>query len=234
MLEIHDIQAAYGDARVLGGVSLTVGDGEIVALLGPNGAGKTTLVKSVSGIMARAGGRVVLDGVDLSNLQPHQVCEAGIAVVPEGRRLFTRLTVRENLEVGAYTPRARANLAESLQRVHALFPRLAERPNQMAGTLSGGEQQMLAIARGLMSQPRFLLMDEPSLGLSPLLVDQMFGLIEQIAEQGVGVLLVEQNVAQALGVAARGYVLEQGEIVEQGSREELLASPRVREAYLAL
>ncbi len=234
MLEITALEAAYGDARVLQGVSLTVGDGEIVALLGPNGAGKTTLVKAVSGLLPVAGGRVRCQGVEISALQPHRICESGVAVVPEGRRLFTRLTIRENLEIGAYTPDARRRLQDSLEEVYALFPRIRDRQNQKAGTLSGGEQQMVAIARGLMARPRYLLMDEPSLGLSPLLVRTMFSLIEQVSQLGVGVLLVEQNVARTLDIAQRGYVLEQGVIVEEGSRDELLASTRIREAYLAL
>jgi branched-chain amino acid transport system ATP-binding protein len=234
MLEVSDLEVAYGDARVLRGVSLSVAEGEIVALLGPNGAGKTTLVKAVAGLVSVLGGRVRSGDVALTALRPHQICDAGVAVVPEGRRLFTRLTIRENLEVGAYTPEARAHLREGLARAYELFPVLKQREAQRAGTLSGGEQQMVAIARGLMARPRFLLMDEPSLGLSPLLVETMFGLISQIGQLGVGVLLVEQNVNQALEIAQRGYVLEQGAIVEEGSQEDLLASTRIREAYLAL
>jgi branched-chain amino acid transport system ATP-binding protein len=234
MLEIDGVTAWYGDAQVLRGVSLDVAEGKIVALLGPNGAGKTTLVKTVVGLLPVSSGQVRIGDLDLAKLKRHQIASAGVAIVPEGRRLFTRLTVRENLEVGAYTPEARGRLNESLEQVHELFPILKDRPNQQAGTLSGGQQQMLALGRGLMARPRFLLMDEPSLGLSPLLVDTMFGLIEQISRLGVGVLLVEQNVARTLEIAERGYVLEQGMIVEQGSREELLGSPRIKEAYLGL
>lgn len=234
MLEIDGVTAWYGDAQVLRGVSLDVAEGKIVALLGPNAAGKTTLVKTVVGLLPVSSGQVRIGDLDLAKLKRHQIASAGVAIVPEGRRLFTRLTVRENLEVGAYTPEARGRLKESLEQVHELFPILKDRQNQQAGTLSGGQQQMLALGRGLMARPRFLLMDEPSLGLSPLLVDTMFGLIEQISRLGVGVLLVEQNVARTLEIAERGYVLEQGMIVEQGSREELLGSPRIKEAYLGL
>ena len=234
MLEVADIHVSYGDARVLHGVSLRVGMGEIVALLGPNGAGKTTLAKAVVGLLPVRSGRVRLGDTELTSLDRHDIVAYGVAIVPEGRRLFPRLTVRENLEVGAYTRAARARLGESLARVYDLFPVLRDRERQAAGTLSGGEQQMVALGRGLMADPRFLLMDEPSLGLSPLLVERMFALIEQIAELGVGVLLVEQNVARTLEIAGRGYVLEQGTVVEAGSREELLRSARVREAYLAL
>ncbi|MQA88289.1 MAG: ATP-binding cassette domain-containing protein [Streptosporangiales bacterium] len=234
MLEISELEAAYGDARVLAGVSLSVDEGEIVALLGPNGAGKSTLVRSVAGMLPPTAGWVRVNGVDVTRTPPHRVCTAGIAVVPEGRRLFPRLTVRENLEIGAYAPEAKAYLKEGLEHVYGLFPVLEERRAQRAGTLSGGEQQMVAIGRALVARPRFLLMDEPSLGLSPLLVETMFGFIERIGGRGVGVLLVEQNVAKTLEIAARGYVLEQGTITERGSREELLASPRIREAYLAL
>jgi branched-chain amino acid transport system ATP-binding protein len=234
MLEVVELEAAYGDARVLAGVSLTVAEGEIVALLGPNGAGKSTLVKSVSGILPPTAGSVRIGDSELTRLRLHERASAGVAVVPEGRRLFTRLTVLENLELGAYAPDARDHFTQSLERVYELFPILKDRKAQQAGTLSGGEQQMLAIGRGLMARPRFLLMDEPSLGLSPLLVEKMFGLIQQVAELGLGVLLVEQNVAQALEIAGRGYVLEQGRVVEEGTRAELLASARIREAYLAL
>lgn len=234
MLEIVDIRASYGDAHVLHGVSLQVEEGHIVALLGPNGAGKTTLAKTVTGLLKPRSGHVLVDGTDLTALKRHEITAAGVAIVPEGRRLFTRLTVRENLELGAYTPTARAHIAESFARVHELFPVLAERHAQQAGTLSGGQQQMVAIGRALMARPKFLVMDEPSLGLSPLLVETMFGLIETISKLGVGVLLIEQNVARTLEIADGGYVLEQGVIVEHADREALLVSPRIREAYLAL
>lgn len=234
MLECHDVHAGYGDVAVLHGLSLDIDEGEVVALLGPNGAGKTTLVRAVVGLLPMTSGSVVVDGTDITDLPRHHVVTAGVAVVPEGRRLFTQMSVRENLEMGAFHPEARAKLSENLDRVHELFPVLDERANQTAGTLSGGQQQMVAIGRGLMADPRYLLMDEPSLGLSPLLVDTMFELIERVADLGVGVLLVEQNVARTLEIATRGSVLEQGRIVQSGSRDELLGSDRIREAYLAL
>jgi branched-chain amino acid transport system ATP-binding protein len=234
MLEIRNVDAAYGEAVVLRDVSLTVGAGELVALLGPNGAGKTTLVKAISRLIPITGGEVALDGVDLQSLPRHRVVGAGLAIVPEGRRLFTMMTIEENLELGAYSKGARAELQDTLALVYERFPRLKERRGQRAGTLSGGEQQMLALGRGLMAQPKCLLMDEPSLGLSPLLTGQMFELISSVTELGVGVLLVEQNVSRTLEIAQRGYVLEQGRIVQSGDREELLGSARIREAYLAL
>lgn len=234
MLEVRSLSASYGDAAVLHQVSLRVEEGEIVALLGPNGAGKTTLVKTMCRLIPMTAGDVVIDGASLGDVPRHRVAETGLAVVPEGRRLFTRMSVEENLELGAYGKAARADLHASLELVYGLFPRLKERSAQRAGTLSGGEQQMVALGRGLMAKPKFLLMDEPSLGLSPLLVDTMFKLIGSIAELGVGVLLVEQNVSRTLQVAGRGYVLEQGRIVQTGARDELLDSPRIREAYLAL
>jgi branched-chain amino acid transport system ATP-binding protein len=234
MLEIRNVDAAYGEAVVLRDVSLTVGAGELVALLGPNGAGKTTLVKAISRLIPITGGEVVLDGVDLQSLPRHRVVGAGLAIVPEGRRLFTMMTIEENLELGAYSKGARAELQDTLALVYERFPRLKERRGQRAGTLSGGEQQMLALGRGLMAKPKCLLMDEPSLGLSPLLTGQMFELISSVTDLGVGVLLVEQNVSRTLEIAQRGYVLEQGRIVQSGDREELLGSARIREAYLAL
>ena len=234
MLEIDGVSTSYGDARVLHEVSLSVAEGEIVALLGPNGAGKTTLARTVVGLLRPDAGAVRVDGVDLVRLPRHDRAAAGVAIVPEGRRLFARLTVHDNLAMGAFGRQARARFAENLERVHELFPVLRERADQQAGTLSGGQQQMVAIARGLMAGPRYLLMDEPSLGLSPLLVETMFGLIERVSHLGVGVLLVEQNVARTLEIAGRGYVLEQGRIVQEGSRESLLGSARIREAYLAL
>jgi branched-chain amino acid transport system ATP-binding protein len=234
MLEVRGLHAAYGEAEVLRDVSLTVPEGRIVALLGPNGAGKTTLVKAIARLIPITAGQVSVGEVDLQRLPRHRVVEAGVAIVPEGRRLFTQMTVEENLLLGAYSHTARASLKETLALVYARFPRLEERANQRAGTLSGGEQQMLALGRGLMATPRFLLMDEPSLGLSPLLTAQMFALIEGVTELGVGVLLVEQNVARTLEIAGYGYVLEQGRIVQEGDREALLGSERIREAYLAL
>lgn len=234
MLEVRGLSAAYGEAAVLHDVSLEVPEGGMVALLGPNGAGKTTLVKAIARLIPITAGAVTLGDVDLQQLPLHRVVEAGLAVVPEGRRLFTQMTVQENLELGAFSPSARASLRQTMAEVYERFPRLRERQGQRAGTLSGGEQQMLALGRGLMARPRFLLMDEPSLGLSPLLTSQMFELIASVTDLGVGVLLVEQNVARTLEIAERGYVLEQGRIVESGTREQLLASTRIREAYLAL
>ena len=234
MLEVKGVGAAYGEAVVLRDVSVTVPHGEIVALLGPNGAGKTTLVKAIARLIPITAGSVTLDGIDLQRLPLHRVVETGLAVVPEGRRLFTQMSVEENLQLGAYSPAARPELSDTLEVVYDRFPRLKERAAQRAGTLSGGEQQMLALGRALMAKPRFLLMDEPSLGLSPLLTSEMFDLIASVTELGVGVLLVEQNVARTLEIAQHGSVLEQGEIVLSGDREELLGSERIREAYLAL
>jgi branched-chain amino acid transport system ATP-binding protein len=234
MLEVRNVSAAYGDAEVLHDVSLDVEEGEIFALLGPNGAGKTTLVKAMARLVPLSQGDVVLDGASLQDVAQHRIAEAGLAIVPEGRRLFTRMTVEENLEMGAYGKVARADLQASLELVYGLFPVLNDRRSQRAGTLSGGEQQMVALGRGLMAKPTYLLMDEPSLGLSPLLVETMFGLITDVVALGVGVLLVEQNVARTLDIAGRGYVLEQGRIVQSGDRDELLGSERIRAAYLAL
>ncbi|HSK23043.1 MAG TPA: ABC transporter ATP-binding protein [Egicoccus sp.] len=234
MLEAKGVSAAYGEAEVLHDVSIEVGDGEIVAMLGPNGAGKTTLAKALMRLIPISAGQLRLGDTDLTHLPRHQVAEAGLALVPEGRRLFTMLTVEENLELGAYSPGPRRELKQTMAMVYELFPRLRDRQQQLAGTLSGGEQQMVALGRGLMAKPKFLIMDEPSLGLSPALVDTMFELIQNVVSLGVGVLLVEQNVARTLEIAARGYVLEQGRIVQHGSREDLLGSTRIREAYLAL
>jgi branched-chain amino acid transport system ATP-binding protein len=234
MLEVEGVGAAYGEAVVLRDVSLSVPHGKIVALLGPNGAGKTTLVKAIARLIPITEGSITVDGTDLQELPLHRVVEAGLAVVPEGRRLFTQMSVEENLLLGAYSKAARVEVEHTMAQVYDRFPILKERSAQKAGTLSGGEQQMLALGRGLMAKPRFLLMDEPSLGLSPLLTEQMFELISQVTELGVGVLLVEQNVAKTLEIAEHGYVLEQGRIVQSGDRETLLGSERIREAYLAL
>jgi branched-chain amino acid transport system ATP-binding protein len=234
MLEVEGVGAAYGEAVVLHDVSLRVPEGKIVALLGPNGAGKTTLVKAIARLIPITAGSVSLGDVHLQRLPRHRVVEAGVAVVPEGRRLFTQMSVEENLQLGAYSKAARADLKSTLDQVYDRFPRLKERSAQKAGTLSGGEQQMLALGRGLMAKPKLLLMDEPSLGLSPLLTTQMFDLISGVTELGVGVLLVEQNVARTLEIAEYGYVLEQGRIVQSGDCDELLGSERIREAYLAL
>jgi branched-chain amino acid transport system ATP-binding protein len=232
MLEVEKLQAAYGDAPALWDVSLRVGDGELVAIVGPNGAGKTTLINSIAGLLASRGGSVRLGGHDLSRLPPHQICRHGIAIVPEGRRLFTAMSVEENLEMGSYVRSARAAKGESLERVYTIFPILRERRRQAAGALSGGMQQMLAIGRALMARPRLLLLDEPSLGLAPLIVDQLFDVIGRIHADGVTVLLVEQNVAKALETASRAYVLEQGRIVSEGRPADLLSQPHIQEAYL--
>ena len=222
---------AYGQIRALKGVALEVARGEIVALLGNNGAGKTTTLKTISGLLRPTHGSITLEGTPLTNVAPHEIVMRGIAHVPEGRRIFNRLTVRENLVMGAYTRRDE-RIATDLDRAFALFPRLKERVTQVAGTLSGGEQQMLAIARALMLNPRLLLLDEPSMGLAPVLVEQIFDTIVDINHQGTTILLVEQNAAMALSIAHRGYVLETGSIVLAGSAAELSDNTDVRRAYL--
>ncbi|HSB79144.1 MAG TPA: ABC transporter ATP-binding protein [Candidatus Methylomirabilis sp.] len=231
MLDVEDIQVYYGEILALKGVSVRVGDGEIVALLGNNGAGKTTSLKTISGILRPRTGRILLEGRPIHGLPAHEIVALGIAHAPEGRRIFNRLSVVENLEMGAYL-RSDAAIAEDIDRVFSLFPRLRERRLQVAGTLSGGEQQMLAIGRAIMARPRILLLDEPSMGLAPILVEQIFQTIEEINRQGTTILLVEQNAAIALSVAHRGYVLESGSIVLQGTAADLQEHPDVRRAYL--
>jgi branched-chain amino acid transport system ATP-binding protein len=231
MLEVRDLLVSYGEIRAVKGISLSVATGEIVALLGSNGAGKTTTLKTVSGLLAPRSGEILLDGESLRGMPPHLIVRKGIAHVPEGRHVFNRLTVYENLEMGAYA-RSDAGAAVDLDRVFALFPRLWERRRQRAGTLSGGEQQMLAIGRALMANPRLLLLDEPSMGLAPVLVEQIFETVQSINRQGTTVLLVEQNAALALEVATRAYVLETGTIVLSGAAADLVRHEDVRRAYL--
>jgi branched-chain amino acid transport system ATP-binding protein len=233
LLQIEDLRSGYGRVEVLRGVSLQVQPGEIVALLGSNGAGKTTLNNTVCAVVPASAGRVLFDGQDLTRSHYRQVVQAGLIQVPEGRKIFPNLTVLENLELGSFT-RGRERRAANLQRVLGIFPRLQERLAQKAGTLSGGEQQMLAIGRGLMAEPRLLILDEPSLGLSPLLVEELFALISRLHAEGLAVLLVEQNVAQSLAIASRAYVLENGSLRFTGAPAELLASDELRRAYLGL
>jgi len=232
LLDVRDLDFAYGDVQVLRGVSLNVNAGEIVTLVGSNGAGKTTTLRNISRLLRPRAGTLVFDGRDLTHLASHQVVELGVVQVPEGRRVFPEMTVLENLRMGGYIKTARAEREKNLERGLTLFPRLRERVAQLAGTLSGGEQQMLAIARGLMARPRLLVLDEPSLGLSPLLVRTIFDTIVQINAQGTSVLLVEQNVYQSLRIAARGYVLETGRIALSGTGSELLSNDRVKAAFL--
>lgn len=234
LLQIADLNVAYGDAQALWDISLTVAEGESVTIIGPNGAGKTTLVNSLAGIIPARSGQIVLNGRDLTKALSHQVCGHGIAVVPEGRRLFPEMSVRDNLDMGAYLPQARAHYDETIARVFAIFPRLKERARQLAGTLSGGEQQMVAIGRALMAKPKLLLLDEPSLGLAPLIVDTIFEVLTEINKAGVSILMVEQNVAKGLSFASRGYVLEQGRIVQEGPTGTLLEDRHVKQAYLGL
>ena len=234
MLEVRDLHVAYGAAPALWGVSLRVAEGELLCVVGPNGAGKTTLINAIAGILRARSGAISMAGAELQALAPHRYCAAGIAVVPEGRRLFTKMTVLENLELGSYLPAAKARRRESLEQVLALFPMLKEKLSSPAGELSGGQQQMVAIARAMMARPRLLLLDEPSLGLSPLIVEDMFGAIRRINAEGMSVLLVEQNVAMAMHVSTRAYVLEEGRIVAEGAPAELLARPEIQRAYLGL
>ncbi len=234
MLALAHICAGYGDVRVLDDVSLEVHAGEIVTILGANGAGKTTLLLTISRLIDATAGAIALGGVDITRAASARVVQLGLAHVPEGRRLWPEMSVEENLLLGAYAPRARRGIDEALERVFVLFPRVKERRRQTAGTLSGGEQQMVAIARGLMSQPMVLLLDEPSLGLAPVIMRELFASIRAIQATGVAVALVEQNVKQALEIATRGYVIEGGKILMSGSRDELLASDDIQKAYLGL
>ncbi len=231
MLEVRDLHVYYGEIQALKGVSFRVGPGEIVTLLGNNGAGKTTTLRTLSGLLAPRSGEVRFGDRSLVGVPPHDIVVAGITHVPEGRRIFNRLTVVENLVMGAYT-RSDPGIPEDMDRVFTVFPRLKERRTQVAGTLSGGEQQMLAIGRALMAKPRLLLLDEPSMGLAPVLVEQIFDTVQTINTQGVTILLVEQNAAMALSIAGRGYVLETGRIALEGSAAELAGNPEVRRAYL--
>jgi branched-chain amino acid transport system ATP-binding protein len=231
VLKVEAIDVAYGEIRALKGVGLEVGQGEIVTILGNNGAGKTTTLKTISGLLHPTRGAITLEDESLLDVPPHAIVSRGIAHVPEGRRIFNRLTVRENLMMGAYL-RSDSGIAADLERVFGLFPRLSERLTQVAGTLSGGEQQMLAIGRALMANPRLLLLDEPSMGLAPVLVEQIFDTITDINRQGMTILLVEQNAAMALSIAHRGYVLETGSIALAGTAAELSENADVRKAYL--
>ena len=234
LLELHGVDAYYGRVRALHGVTISLDQGEVVALIGSNGAGKTTTLRTISGLMRPAAGTVTFDGRDITGAPAHTIVRRGICHSPEGRRLFPRMMVIDNLQMGAYTRSDAAGIAADLARVYELFPRLHERSTQLAGTLSGGEQQMLAIGRALMSRPRVLMLDEPSLGLSPILVELIFDIVRQINAQGVPILLVEQNAHKALEVAHRAYVLETGSIVKEGTGAELLRSPDVQRAYLGM
>ncbi len=233
LLDVRGLRAGYGPLEILHGIDMQISAGEIVAVLGSNGVGKSTLNNVISGIFKPAAGTIRFDGEDITGATPRSIVERGLAQVPEGRRVFPNLSVRENLELGAYR-RGRARIGQNFERMCEIFPRLRERLGQLAGTLSGGEQQMLAIGRGLMSEPRLLILDEPSLGLSPKLVEEMFGLVRRINEAGQAVLLVEQNVVQSLDVAARTYVLEQGRFAIEGRSADVLANPTLRRTYLGL
>lgn len=234
MLEVENIHSYYGNIHALKGVSVTVEKGEIVTLIGANGAGKTTTLRTITGTIKPREGSVRLEDEDLIPYKPHEIVFKGMAMVPEGRRIFSRLTVAENLEMGAYTRNSKQEIADSLERVFTLFPRLKERRTQVAGTLSGGEQQMLATARALMAHPRILLMDEPSMGLAPVLVELIFETLQRINKEGVTILLVEQNALMALAIADRGYVLQTGEIVLSDTAANLKKNPTVQKAYLGM
>jgi branched-chain amino acid transport system ATP-binding protein len=234
LLEVKNIDVFYGDVQVVFGLSLKVEEGEVVSIIGGNGAGKSTLLKTISGLMHPMNGEVAFEGKPIQHLPPESIVERGIVQVPEGRRLFTLMSVQDNLITGAYNPRADSRRRETLQEVYALFPRLQERVAQMAMTLSGGEQQMVAIGRGLMARPKLLMLDEPSLGLAPILIHNIFETVRKIADQGTTVLLVEQDVKHSLSLSNRGYVLEHGRTVMEGPARELLENPHIRTAYLGL
>jgi len=232
MLEVNDLKVFYGVICALKGISFHVNEGEIVSLIGANGAGKTTTMQSVIGLLPKKNGTVVFDGKDITKMPSHKIVQAGMTQVPEGRRIFQELTVYENLLMGAYTNKNQQKFKADLETIYGRFPRLAERRNQIAGTLSGGEQQMLAISRALMCHPRLLMLDEPSMGLSPLLVDQVFEIIKDINRDGTTILLVEQNAGKSLAISDRAYVMETGSIVLTGTGAELASSEKVRKAYL--
>ena len=232
MLEIKDLHVFYGAIHALKGISLTVADGEMVSLIGANGAGKTTTLHAISGLLPAASGSILLDGTDLQKVPANTIIGLGMAHVPEGRHVFARMTVEENLRMGAYILRDQKRISENLERVYGHFPRLKERRRQLAGTLSGGEQQMLSTGRALMTDPKIVLMDEPSMGLSPLLVKEIFSIIQELHKSGITILLVEQNAKMALAVSDRAYVLETGTISMEGPAAELAADDRVRKAYL--
>lgn len=232
LLEVKDLEVYYGVINALKGISFEVNEGEIVTLIGANGAGKTTTMQSVIGLIPARNGSVIYDGLDITKMPCHKIVHLGMSQVPEGRRVFQELTVYENLLMGAYSQGKKANFKEDIDRIYERFPRLAERKSQIAGTLSGGEQQMLAMGRALMSHPKLLMLDEPSMGLSPLLVDQVFEIIKDINKDGTTILLVEQNAGKSLAISDRAYVLETGSIVLSGTGAELAASDKVKKAYL--
>jgi len=234
LLKLNEVSAHYGDVQALRGVSFIINEGEIVSIIGSNGAGKSTTLNTISGILRASSGTIEFLGRRIENLHPHQIVDRGVVQIPEGRLLFPYMSVLENLELGAFNDKARKAKEKNIKNVFSLFPILQERMNQLGGTLSGGEQQMLAIARGLMAMPKLLMLDEPSLGLAPLLVRQVFETVKAINGQGITVLLVEQNVFHCLSTAVRGYVLENGSVVLEGGGKELLNNPQVREAYLGI
>jgi branched-chain amino acid transport system ATP-binding protein len=234
MLTLSAVSARYGSVPAINHVSISVGEGEAVGLLGANGAGKSTTLRAISGLIRTTSGSITFLGTDLAAMPPHKIAELGIAHVPEGRQVFPELTVKENLEVGAYIPSAKAERNRTLELVFGIFPALAERRNQLAGTMSGGEQQMLAVGRGLMLKPRLLMLDEPSLGLAPVVTDATFAKIQEVHAMGTAILLVEQNVSRALGMVQRAYVLESGKVIIQGSSAELANNKQVQAAYLGM
>lgn len=234
MLKVEHLSAGYGDLKVLYDVSLEVANGEIVSLIGSNGAGKTTLLRVISGFLHASAGTVTFDDVDLLKKQPYERPTLGIAHIPQGRGILGKLTVRENLELGAYGKQVRKHLKQNMEHAFSMFPKLFERQKQIAGSLSGGEQQMLSIARSLMMEPKIIMMDEPSLGLAPIVVEEVFQIIETVAKEGMSILVVEQNLIQALSVAKRGYVLENGRLVKEGLAKDLLDDDEVRAAYLGV
>jgi len=234
VIDLSNVSASYGAVPAIAGVTIRVGQGEAVGLLGANGAGKSTTLRAISGLVKLTGGSVTFMGQDLASLPPYKIAELGIAHVPEGRQVFPEMTVNENLEVGSYTSRAKADRKESLELVYSIFPRLAERRTQLAGTMSGGEQQMLAVGRGLMLKPRLLMLDEPSLGLAPVTCDVTFEKIGEIHKMGTAILLVEQNVSRALSLVQRAYVLESGKVIMHGTSDELANNKQVQAAYLGI